>query len=196
MVPERIATPRLVLRRLEDRDIPQLVTLLGDWQVTRWLARVPHPYGEQDARSYLRDVTAPGARDLHYAIALGDQGAETDLLIGGIGLMMPDEEGQRSGSELGYWVGNPYWGKGYITEALPPFLELAYGPLSEPLIYARVMADNLRSRAVLERLGFDYKGLRPTFFPMRQHRMLVPHYEMSQAEWGARLSTMHKTDLG
>lgn len=164
------------MRPLRDGDLDRLVLLIGDWEVTRWLARVPHPYTAEDGRGFIRDMAAGVAsgRDLHYTIALRD----SDLLIGGCGFLE-----QETGHELGYWLGRPYWGRGYGPEALSAVIGAGFAHLGEDHVFARVLPDNLRSRRLLERLGFRNLGLRPSYFPMRGLTLLVPHYELARADW-------------
>ena len=181
-----ILTPRLRLRPLAEKDLDQLVTLIGDWEVARWLARVPHPYGAEDARKFIGEVGRRMAqmRELHYGIALRDE----DLLIGGMGLVAGDQS-----DELGYWIGRPYWGRGYAGEAVPPLLSLAFNRLQRTRVFARILPDNHASRRLLEKLGFSYEGDRLTHFPIRARDMMLPHYEMTSALWQARYGTESPT---
>ncbi|HEY8351988.1 MAG TPA: GNAT family N-acetyltransferase [Sphingomonadales bacterium] len=186
VLPAAILTPRLRLRPLAEKDLDQLVTLIGDWEVARWLARVPHPYGAEDARKFIGEVGRRMAqmRELHYGIALRDE----DLLIGGMGLVAGDQS-----DELGYWIGRPYWGRGYAGEAVPPLLSLAFNRLQRTRVFARILPDNHASRRLLEKLGFSYEGDRLTHFPIRARDMMLPHYEMTSALWQARYGTESPT---
>lgn len=178
-LPQAIETERLRLRTLREDDLDRLVELIGDWEVTRWLARVPHPYGSEDGRKFIAEITRRMAalREIHYAVVRKDD----DLLIGGMGLVA----GEKS-DELGYWIGRPYWGQGYAGEALPPLLSLAFHGLERNRIFARILPDNHGSRRLLEKLGFSYEGERLTHFPIRARDLMLPHYEMTGLLWRAR----------
>jgi RimJ/RimL family protein N-acetyltransferase len=116
----QIETARLRLRAHRDDDLAELVLLAGDWEVARWLAMMPHPYGESDGRDWIalvREDHATG-RPRRFAIALKD----TDQLIGGVGL--DGSTGDKSEEPaLGYWLGEPYWGRGYAREAVAAVLD-------------------------------------------------------------------------
>lgn len=182
VLPAAILTPRLRLRPLAEKDLDQLVALIGDWEVARWLARVPHPYGADQGRKFIAEIARrmEQLREIHYGVAL----REDDRLIGGLGLVAGDPS-----DELGYWIGRPYWGQGYAGEALPPLLSLAFNHLERSRIFARILPDNHGSRRLLEKLGFSYEGDRLTHFPIRARDMMLPHYEMTAALWQARHGT-------
>ncbi len=92
-----IKTDRLLLRPLGPADAPALVPLIGDYEVSRWLSVVPHPYTLADGETFVREIAGPWDR----AITLAGE------LIGVVGI---------SGG-LGYWLGRPFWGHGYMSEA-------------------------------------------------------------------------------
>ena len=97
-----LATERLSLRRPNDRDVDAIVGVVGDWEVARRLARVPHPYGPADARFFL-DYVVPA--EWVWAVTLRG----SDTLLGAIGLT--PEEGADA-AELGYWLSSTHWGSG------------------------------------------------------------------------------------
>lgn len=98
-------TERLSLRRPDDRDVDSIVAVVGDWEVARRLARVPHPYGLSDARFFLAHVVPA---EWVWAITL--RGCDT--LVGVIGLTPEDGAGS---AELGYWLSPGHWGSGIAT---------------------------------------------------------------------------------
>src|SRR5260370_21341556 len=79
-----IETARLSLRSLRDDDLAELVALIGNWEVVRWVSSVPHPYTEADGREWIAHVQQDHAtgHPRRFAIAL----KETDRLIGGVGV--------------------------------------------------------------------------------------------------------------
>ena len=100
-----LRTARLVLRAPAHRDVAAMAALAGDRRVAENTARIPHPYTTADAVGLLNSITQNGGETV-FAIVL--DGA----LIGMCGLdRRPD------GVELGYWLGVPFWGRGYATEA-------------------------------------------------------------------------------
>jgi RimJ/RimL family protein N-acetyltransferase len=81
------------------------------------LGRMPHPYGEAEARSFVATSKLAGLGGVVYALTLADNGA----LVGCAGLTRNER-----GLELGYWIGEPHWGKGYATEAAHALVDLAF----------------------------------------------------------------------
>jgi len=122
---------------------------LGDFAVSRNLARVPYPYGEGDAEDF---VAARGRHgDGHYSFCIlrnSDQ-----LFLGCIGLHVEDE-----GYELGYWLGKPFWGLGYATEAARAVARFAFETLDAPFLQAGWFHDNPASGHVLAKLGARHNG--------------------------------------
>ena len=138
-------TDRLLLRPGWREDAPALAAAIGDAAVARNLARVPHPYGIDDALSFLSLPEGPLPRLL---IVLRSE--DGPRLAGGIGLHH-DDQGR---AELGYWIARPYWGRGIATEAGRAFLDAVDHTLRLDRIVAGHMIDNPASGAVLRKLGF------------------------------------------
>lgn len=141
-------TDRLVLRRPHANDAAAIVAIVGDRDVARRLARVPHPYGPADAAFFL-DHVAPG--EWVWAITLrGD-----DRLIGVVGLT-PGADTDTA--ELGYWLSPACWGKGIVTEAARAVVAHGFTTLGLGGLTSGHFADNPASGRVLEKLGFVVTG--------------------------------------
>jgi RimJ/RimL family protein N-acetyltransferase len=140
-----IETGRLVLGKPGRRDKQALVSGIGDWEVAKWLSRVPHPYTEEDADDWLRQV---GQEDLSFNIFLDSK------LVGGVGLTQ-DSDGRH---ELGYWLGRRHWGKGFATEASQGLIDYALSNHKLENIKASYMQGNEGSEKVLRKLGFNVIG--------------------------------------
>ncbi len=101
----KIETERLVLKKLVDTDRERLVSLIGDFMVSKTLSNVPYPYTLNDADEWLKIVDN---EEFNLNIFLNDG------LIGGVGLTLAEDDFY----ELGYWLGVEYWGQGYATESV------------------------------------------------------------------------------
>lgn len=143
-----LATERLILRRPDDRDVDAIVSVVGDWEVARRLARVPHPYGPADARFFL-DHVVPA--EWVWAVSL----RECDALLGAIGLT--PEQGVDA-AELGYWLSPTYWGNGITTEAARAVVAFGFENLGLPVLTSGYFEDNAASGGVLRKLGFVETG--------------------------------------
>lgn len=142
-----LATPRLPLRPPAERDIPAIIAIAGNLEVARQLARVPHPYGEPEARFFL-DHVVPSERV--WAITLrGD-----DTLIGTIGLTPPANRT----AELGYWLSPAHWNRGRATEAARAVIDHAFATLDLASIKASHFTTNPASARILAKLGFRPVG--------------------------------------
>jgi [ribosomal protein S5]-alanine N-acetyltransferase len=144
-----IETSRLDLRTLAESDIPELLPLIGAREVAETTLRIPHPYEEKHAREFI--ATAPKENELRLAIRLRSGGR----LCGGIGLH-PDDEHQRA--ELGYWIGVPFWGNGYATEAAKAVVRYGFEVCKFNRIFAAHFSGNDASGRVLQKLGMEYEG--------------------------------------
>ncbi|MER2519674.1 MAG: GNAT family protein [Bdellovibrionales bacterium] len=158
-------TQRLILRDLERPDLLQHARLVGDWSVSQWLSVVPHPYGLQDSEAFfakLQSEIGTIGCERFYAIALAD----TNALIGGVGV-----RGERSSTPdpgttvVGYWIGKPYWGLGYMSEALDEAIKVAFAPSHVAQVKATTHPDNKASMNVLRKAGFAYLGAHPVSEP-------------------------------
>ncbi|MCX7345693.1 MAG: GNAT family protein [Alphaproteobacteria bacterium] len=145
-----ITTARLSLRPLRETDAGDIVRQLNNFAVSRWTARVPFPYSTLDAEDFLRRSAALPAGNWVAAIAA----RETDRLIGVIGC-----EAQDPGeAELGYWIGENHWGKGYGREAAAAMADHAFAVLGQEALVASYHVGNAASQRILEGLGFRRTG--------------------------------------
>lgn len=139
-----LVTRRLTLRPPAVLDAEEIALWLSNWNVTRMLARVPYPYLREDAEAWIGGPAAkPG--DLHYTI-------HRERLIGGVSIERQDDEGR-----LGYWLAEPWHGRGFMTEAARALVAhgFANGLTS---IRSSAFVDNPASMAVQRKLGFVVTG--------------------------------------
>jgi RimJ/RimL family protein N-acetyltransferase len=147
-----LVTERLVMRAPRESDIPALVQIADNLHVAQMLARMPHPYGEAEARAFIAmsGQRQPGAS---YALTLAGTGPEKGTFIGCAGLNVKDR-----GLELGYWIGEPYWKRGYATEAAHALVDLAFRSTGIQVLHVSVRVINPASRRVIHKCGFQYAG--------------------------------------
>jgi len=155
-------TERLLLRPGWREDAPALFRAIADEGIVRNLANAPWPYSFADAEAFLareRDPAEP-------AMLVFLRTRTSPELIGGIGFgRRPD-----GGTEFGYWLARPHWGRGYATEAGRAVLAAARDSLRLRRIEAGHFLDNPASGRVLEKLGF-----RPT-------GAIVPRFSVGRGE--------------
>ena len=160
----KIETERLVLKKLVNADKERLVSLIGDFMVSKTLSNVPHPYTFDDADEWLKIVDN---EEFNLNIFLNDD------LIGGVGLTPTEDDF----CELGYWLGIEYWGQGYATESVRGLLSYAATNTPCEKFKANVYKENVASAKVLEKNGFKRLEDREVFSISRQENVPSVNYE-------------------
>lgn len=144
-----IETQRLRLRRPRMTDAPRVAKLLNDRELARMTPSVPHPYGLEDAQAYLAQVDEADPDDrAMFVIDHPEQGP--------IGVVGFDSENGRT--EMGCWIGRPFWNLGFATEAAKGALVWAHRDWKRRYVLARHFSDNPASGSVLCKSGFLYTG--------------------------------------
>jgi RimJ/RimL family protein N-acetyltransferase len=143
-----LETRRLVLRAPRLEDAKTVAALADDRRIAENTARIPHPYKVADAEGFITGVNKAGGEAL-FLVTLRDK-----TVIGACGIMFQEET-----PELGYWLGVPYWGKGYATEALHALIDYAFTDLEHEALQAGARVTNPASRRVLEKCGFQWTGV-------------------------------------
>jgi RimJ/RimL family protein N-acetyltransferase len=153
-----LTTDRLLLRPFTLDDAPAVQQLAGAIEIAEMTASIPHPYEDGMAETWIRGQKDRYARGevANFAIVLRGKGR----LIGSIGLRI---ESSHERAALGYWVGKPYWGHGYCTEAARAVLRYGFENLDLHRIYATHFARNPASGRVMQKLGMVREGC------LRQH---------------------------
>ncbi len=154
-------TNRLVLRAYHRDDIPALVPLIGAREVAATTLRIPHPYHQEHAEALF--ATSAADETERFAITL----ATERTLIGGVGMQI---DKLHNHAELGYWIGVPYWGRGYATEAARATVRYGFDVLGLNRIQASHFGNNPASGNVLRKLGMTYEGR------LRQHYLKWGEY--------------------
>lgn len=142
------------LRPWQKDDRQSLAVLANNFEIWKNLRdRMPHPYLPAHAAQFIHYCSRLSPPSV-LAITAGDQFA------GCIGLE-PQDDVYRFNAELGYWIGEPFWGKGIATQAVATFLSYVHETFPHlHRIYASVFEYNLPSMRVLEKNGFHLEGIR------------------------------------
>ncbi len=147
-----IETGRLLLRPFTAGDAGDVQKLAGRREVAETTSYIPHPYEDGMAEAWIASHAVAWAdrTRISYAITVKDSGQ----LIGAVSLSQIDREK----AELGYWIGLPYWGNGYCTEAAAELLKRAPLEFGISNIRAVHLSANPASGRVLQKLGLTYAG--------------------------------------
>ena len=143
-----LETERLTLRAPRLGDAKAIAQLANDRRIAENTTRIPHPYRLADAETFIAQVNRDGD-ELAFLITLDDEP------IGACGLAQLDGPAP----DLGYWIGAPYWGNGYATEAARAEIDHAFTALGHDAVQAGARVTNPASRRVLEKCGFQWTGV-------------------------------------
>lgn len=172
---EQIATTRLVLRPLEQRDRARLIKLANNWRVAKNLSTMPYPYTEQAADEWLAKQAQLWAGGKTVALAITSEGE----LIGGCRVGVRDGDDW----ELDYWLGEPFWNCGYASEAATALRDYVFEALKLDRIVAGHYADNHASGRILTKLGFRYTKEAARYCMARGADVKCLEMALTQARW-------------
>ena len=143
-----IKTQRLVLRPWKPEDEKALLRHANNRNISiRLTDRFPYPYTRKDARRWIRAAERASFPPTQFAIVLDGEA------IGGVGFERKNDL-ERFTAELGYWLSEMHWGKGYTTEAVQALADYAFSRFDFVRLQARVLEGNPASGRVLEKAGF------------------------------------------
>ena len=143
----------ITLRNITEVPAKDIAALANNRAVSRNLRDAfPYPYAEADGINFLQLCKA-GAAGHNYGIF-----NEENIFIGTCGII-PKKDIYRLTAEVGYWIGQPYWGRGYATAAVKQLEGIAFNDLKLVRLYAEVFACNPASMRVLEKAGFTLDAI-------------------------------------
>jgi ribosomal-protein-alanine N-acetyltransferase len=174
---------------ISPHDAEAIQALLSDSAIAA-TTRLPHPYPENGARDFIAAQEKERLEGTAYVFTIKD-GKE---LVGACGLHGIEGDQAR---ELGFWIGRPYWGKGYATFGVKMVLQFAFKNLRLDRIGSCALQSNAASRRVLEKSGFRLISVGPHHDPgLKRPDEHVAVYEITHAEWldsvnSPALSSLH-----
>ncbi|MGB6538063.1 MAG: GNAT family N-acetyltransferase [Xanthobacteraceae bacterium] len=166
-----LATDRLLLRAPVFQDAGGIAQLANDRRIAVNTARLPHPYGVEDAEQFIAR-TNQRVGEATFVVTLN--GAP----IGACGI-----DQREGGPEIGYWLGVPYWGKGYATEAVRALIKHALTDLAHETLLAGARVSNPASRRVLQKCGFQWTGVQLTRIRAINSAAPTDRYRLDRRLW-------------
>lgn len=152
ILPMQIQCESCLLRPLVASDAESLARYANNRSVAKNLRdRFPHPYQKADAEWYIAHLATREVQS-SFGIIVGNEA------IGSISLMLGDDIARRS-AEIGYWLGEPFWGRGIAVQALRATTQYAFDTLNMARVFAVPFVSTSRSMRVLEKAGFVREGL-------------------------------------
>ncbi|MBD3920521.1 GNAT family N-acetyltransferase [Paenibacillus sp. PR3] len=147
-------TNRLTLRLLEPQDAEPMEQMVSDKEVADTTLGIPHPYPTGSSVGFIQGRMEAAERGEGYSFAVIR--TEDECFLGVVGLRLQQEHNM---AEMGYWIGRPYWGSGYCTEAAERVLRFAFEELALNRVYAAAMTRNPGSYKVMEKVGMKHEGV-------------------------------------
>jgi RimJ/RimL family protein N-acetyltransferase len=186
IAPKLIESERVCVRLILESDLPALLAVNGDEEVTRFLGFAPWK-AMADAEAWFQRISAQQAAGsaLEFAIVA----KRTGSVIGRCGLFEFDEENAQAG--VGYLLGRAHWGQGYMREALTALIDCAFLEMNLRRLEARVEAPNTASAGLLQRLGFTREGVLRERWISHGETVDAEVYGLLRREWARTGANRH-----
>ena len=173
-----LETPRLLLRPARQSDAVAVQEHFGRWEIIQHLAMaVPWPYPEDGAERFLEMRLAEVHNGPDRLWAITEKGR--DQLIGVLEYMAED----KGAGNRGFWLGVPWQGRGYMTEAVSAFHDYAFNEMGLERIIVENSVSNPRSRRIKEKTGARFLGIVP--FHHRDGSTESERWEVTAEGWAA-----------
>lgn len=139
------------LRPWKISDLDNLVKYANNWNIAKNMTdQFPFPYSEKDGKAFIEMATKDDPIHI-FAIDIDGQA------VGGIGIH-PQNDIHRKNAELGYWLAEPFWGQGIISNAIKLIVDFAFETYAINRVFARPYGTNIASQKVLEKNNFVLEG--------------------------------------
>ena len=162
-------TDNLVIKKPSEKHLNSLIKELNNWNICKWLIEVPYPYSIDDAKYWVKKT-----KQDQYSLNIYLK----NKLIGGVSL---SNQRENSKWELGYWIGEEYWGNGYAIEACENLISYFFSNTNNSLIYASHMQDNIKSKKIIINLGFKLVSSGKKFSISRNEIVEDLNYELRKS---------------
>ena len=162
-----------MLRAPRRSDVKAIASLANDRRIAANTARIPHPYGIEDAEQFIATVNK---REGEACFAVTLDGAPIGVC---------SVELREDGPELGYWLGVPYWGRGFATEAARALIDHAFGDLEHDTLISGARVNNPASRRVLEKCGFQWTGVRLSRIRAINSAAPIDRFRLDRGLWAS-----------
>lgn len=172
-----IATERLVLRPPHDQDIEEMAALANNINIARMLGKMPHPYTQDDAKAFIEKSTKNIGRACIYAITIQDTGRF--IGIGGL----HEDTSRYDEPYMGYWIGEPFWHKGYATEAARAMVDLFFKVTNRPALLVSARVNNDASKKIINKCGGLFQSKSTVHHTILNEDLELEHFHISRENW-------------
>lgn len=173
-----LVTKRLKLNQLSWKDTPTIVEYAGNKKIADYTLNIPHPYQEEDAIFWINAANQGFKKKIQYTFAIRLK--EEEKFIGGIGLKV---NLRFNSAELGYWIAELFWNKGYATEAVQTILKFAFEEANINKVVATHLTNNVASGKVMIKNRMIQEGeLKDHIYKENNYQSLV-QYRLTKSEY-------------
>ena len=169
----------ITLRALSNADLPAVLPLIQDPAVAATTLRIPSPCTEVDLERWFKQhqQDTKQGKSARWAVI-----TEPSTFVGMVKLAFRPEF---ESAELGYWVGRPYWGQGYATEAARRVIEYGFEELKLNRIETHAMVHNGASFRIFDKLGMQPEGYHRQLIKKAGKFIDVKSYSVLRSEWNS-----------
>jgi len=173
-----LLTSRLILRKIQPGDMPSLLKYCNNKKIADQIINIPFPYTEEDGIFRMNFIFQGFKKNERFvfAIALSESGE----LIGEIGLHLDKEN---NNAQFGYWIAEPFWGKGIATEATAAILSFGFRKLNLNKIYATHYPDNVASGKVMRNNKMIQEAEMKEHYKVNDTNRNVIQYRLTKKEY-------------
>ncbi|MEO1625864.1 MAG: GNAT family N-acetyltransferase [Bacteroidota bacterium] len=173
-----LQTARLCLNQLQAADIPRILRYANEQKIADMTQNIPHPYSEESAIFWINNAHQGFVRADQYTFAIRLE--EDRAFIGGVGLRLASKHRR---AELGYWLALPFWGQGYMTEAVAAVLQFGFEQLKLHKIHATHLEENLASGKVMQKCGMQKEAILVDHIRKGGRFCTLVQYRLTQEEY-------------
>ena len=148
-----ITTKRLILRPFTLSDSSDLATLCNNINLSKSMISLPYPYTNDHAVSWISTHEENFDNNTYYSFAITDK--TTGTLYGSVGI---SHKIANKHGEIGYWIGEPYWGNNYATEACEAVLAFAFVHKGYNKVFGIYFSSNTASGTIMKKIGMVQEG--------------------------------------
>lgn len=174
-----LETERLVLRAPRLEDIAAVAELANNRKIAEMTANLPFPYRQSDAHAFVETLSAT-PDSATFAVFMKGEGALTFAGMVSFGRRLPEPA-----PEIGYWIGEPFWGRGIATEAVRAVIDYAFSETGLSLLLGSARVVNPGSRRVLEKCGFQWSGVGLTRVRALGASVPVDRFQLDRRTWAS-----------
>jgi RimJ/RimL family protein N-acetyltransferase len=176
-----LETERLTLRLFQQEDAAAVQRLASSYEVALNTLSIPHPYPEGAAEDWIasNEKAFEEGRTINFAIVVRESGE----VAGSIGLVLTP---QHDKAEIGYWIGVPYWNRGYATEAGKALIDYGFREWNLNRIDAGHFDRNPSSGRVMQKMGMQYEGRLRQSIKKWDEYLDVEYYAILRSDWAAQ----------